>query len=55
MLSTTRDAADKDYKITILSDCCFDGKHLSCEGGRRIVCQFRRAALTESLTQLLDR
>jgi nicotinamidase-related amidase len=25
VLSTTREAADKDYKITILSDCCADG------------------------------
>ena len=24
VLSTTREAADKDYKITILSDCCAD-------------------------------
>jgi nicotinamidase-related amidase len=24
MLSTTREAADKDYRITILSDCCAD-------------------------------
>lgn len=25
VLSTTREAADKDYRITILSDCCADG------------------------------
>jgi nicotinamidase-related amidase len=25
VLSTTREAADKDYKITIISDCCGDG------------------------------
>lgn len=25
VLSTTREAADKDYKITIISDCCADG------------------------------
>ena len=25
VLSTTREAADKDYQITILSDCCADG------------------------------
>ncbi len=25
VLSTTREAADKDYKITILADCCADG------------------------------
>ena len=25
VLSTTREAADKDYSITILSDCCADG------------------------------
>jgi nicotinamidase-related amidase len=25
VLSTTREAADKDYRITILSDCCGDG------------------------------
>jgi nicotinamidase-related amidase len=25
VLSTAREAADKDYKITILSDCCADG------------------------------
>jgi len=25
VLSTTREASDKDYKITILSDCCADG------------------------------
>ncbi len=24
VLSTTREAADKDYRITILADCCFD-------------------------------
>jgi len=24
ILSTVRDAADKDYIITVLSDCCFD-------------------------------
>jgi nicotinamidase-related amidase len=26
VLSTTREAADKDYRITILSDCCADGE-----------------------------
>jgi nicotinamidase-related amidase len=25
VLSTTREAADKDYRITILADCCADG------------------------------
>ena len=25
VLSTTREASDKDYRITILSDCCADG------------------------------
>jgi nicotinamidase-related amidase len=25
VLSTTREAADKDYQLTILSDCCADG------------------------------
>jgi len=25
VLSTTREAADKDYRITILEDCCADG------------------------------
>ncbi len=25
VLSTTREAADKDYQITIISDCCADG------------------------------
>jgi nicotinamidase-related amidase len=25
VLSTTREASDKDYKITIISDCCADG------------------------------
>ncbi|WP_343747613.1 isochorismatase family cysteine hydrolase [Fluviicola sp.] len=25
VLSTVREAADKDYKLTVLSDCCFDG------------------------------
>jgi nicotinamidase-related amidase len=24
VLSTLREAADKDYEITVLSDCCFD-------------------------------
>ena len=25
VLSTLREAADKDYQLTVLSDCCFDG------------------------------
>ena len=25
VLSTTREAADKDYRLTILADCCADG------------------------------
>jgi nicotinamidase-related amidase len=25
VLSTLREAADKDYRITVLSDCCTDG------------------------------
>jgi len=25
VLSTLREAADKDYQLTVLADCCFDG------------------------------
>jgi len=25
VLSTLREAADKDYQLTVLTDCCFDG------------------------------
>ena len=25
VLSTLREAADKDYKLTVLADCCADG------------------------------
>ena len=27
VLSTTREAADKDFRLTVLSDLCFDSDH----------------------------
>lgn len=53
VLSTVREAADKDYQLTVLSDCCADGDEEVHQVLTKKV--FPRQAAVESLEEWLTK